>query len=68
MFDLLDIEAKLELMARLSENINQTFRRPEKNKNDLLESLSGSWTDVDDNIIDDIYASRTVSEREINLD
>lgn len=68
MFDLLDLEAKLELLARLSENVHHSFKKPKRNKDDLLESISGSWSDVDDRIVDDIYNSRTISKREIDLD
>ncbi len=68
MFDLLDIETKLELLARLSDNVNKTFREPKKNKSELLESISGSWSTIDDSIIDEIYSSRTISEREIDFD
>jgi hypothetical protein len=68
MFDLLDIEAKLELMTKFSENISQTFKQSRKDKTELLESLSGSWADVDNSIVDDIYNSRTLSDKGINLD
>jgi hypothetical protein len=67
MFDLLDIEAKLELMTKFSENISQTFKQSRKDKTELLESLSGSWADVDNSIVDDIYNSRTLSDKGINL-
>lgn len=68
MFDLLEIENKIELLARLSDNVNKTFRKPKKDKNELLESISGAWADIDDDIVDDIYNSRTFSSREIDLD
>lgn len=58
MFDLLDIEAKLELMAKFSENISQTFKNSRRDKAELLESLSGSWANMDDSIVDDIYNSK----------
>lgn len=68
MFDLLDIEAKLELLTRLTDNINKSFKKPKKNKEALLDALCGTWSDVDDSIIDDIYSSRTISDRQIDLD
>ncbi len=68
MFDLLDLEAKLELLARLSENVNRSFKHPKDDKHALLESLSGSWEDVDDSIVDEIYSSRTTSDKEIDFE
>ena len=68
MFDLLNMEAKLELLARLSENVHRSFNKPNKDKSELLESLSGSWSDVDENIVDEIYNSRTISDRNIDFD
>ena len=46
MFELLDMEAKLKLLTQLTENINKTFKKPEKDKNELLEALCGSWKDI----------------------
>lgn len=70
MFDLLEIEAKLELLAKLTDNIKNSFNNPQSNtdKNALLNALSGSWVDVNDQIIEDIYDARTLSDREIELD
>jgi hypothetical protein len=68
MFDLLDLEAKLELLARLSENVNRSFKSPRDDKHALLESLSGSWEDVDDSIVDEIYSSRTTSDKGIDFE
>ncbi len=67
MFDLLDIETKLELLVRLSDNVNRSFKRAEKDKADLLDSISGSWSDVDDRIVEEIYTARTLSNREVDL-
>lgn len=63
MFDLLNIETKIALLARLSDNLNQSFRKTKRDKKELFESLAGSWADVDDSIVEDIYNSRTYSER-----
>ncbi len=68
MFELLDLETKLELLAKLTDNINRTFKKPKRDKTELLDSLCGSWDDIDDAIIDEIYNSRTTSNREIELD
>lgn len=38
------------------------------NKKRLLRELAGSWSDADNNIIDDIYESRNSSDKKIDLD
>ena len=68
MFESLDVEVKLELLSKLSESIKSSFKKSNENKNDLLEELAGSWSDIDDGIVDEIYRSRTMSTREISLD
>jgi hypothetical protein len=55
-------------LARLSENVNRSFKHPKDDKHALLESLSGSWEDVDDSVIDEIYSSRTTSDKEIDFE
>lgn len=42
--------------------------KTKKDKNILLESLCGAWSDVDDGIVDEIYNLRTSSDRKIDLD
>jgi hypothetical protein len=70
MFDVLDMNMKLELLKKLTENIQNSFKTvpPEVNKEELLEKLAGAWSDVDDSLVDEIYESRTISDRIINLD
>lgn len=68
LFDVLDMEAKLELLARLSDNIKHSFHKKPRDKQALLEGLAGAWEEVDDSLVEEIYAARTVSSREINLD
>lgn len=68
MFNFLEIESKIELLARLTDNVNKTFRKSKKDKNELLESVSGAWATVNSDIVEEIYRSRTTSNREINLD
>jgi len=44
--------------------------RPKKidgEKNDLLDKLGGAWKDSDDILVDDIYKSRSVSDKGISL-
>lgn len=68
MFDLLDVETKLELLAKLTENINKSFKRQTTDKYKLLDTLCGAWGDVDDGIVEDIYHARTTSDKAINFD
>ena len=67
MFSSLDMESKIELMRRFSENVSVTFNSTQNKKRELLDKLSGSWSNIDDKLIEDIYQSRTVSNREINF-
>lgn len=64
----LRFDLKLELLARLTESLQRSAVRPEKDKQSLLEELYGSWSDVDDGIVDDILNSRSISEQDIDLD
>lgn len=66
--DRLDIDAKLALLSALTDNIRESVNRPRENKMELLDKLYGSWADVDDGIIDDIYSNRAISDREITFD
>lgn len=68
MFDLLNIEAKIDLLAKLTENIKNTFKKAGRDKKMLLESLNGSWQDIDESIVSEIYQSRTTSHREVDFD
>lgn len=67
-FDRLDLDSKLALLAGLTENIRASISAPKTDKTKLLYELAGSWSDVDEGIIDEIYISRTVSERDITFD
>lgn len=64
----LTLETKLELVAKIVENLKSGMTTPGLDKDKLLDKLYGSWGDVNDSIINDIINSRTVSEKEINLD
>lgn len=64
----LPFEIKLALISKIFENLKTNIGRPEVSKDELINELYGSWDDVDDSIIEDIYSRRTISEREINLD
>lgn len=64
----LSIELKLELLAALSENIKTGWKKSRVDKKLLFNDLRGSWSDVSLDIEEDIYSSRTTSDKEINLD
>lgn len=67
----LTIDLKLELLARLSANLKKELGSKMSstiNKEKLLDELFGAWKDVDENFMEDIIASRNVSNKSINLD
>lgn len=70
MFELLSLESKLELISRLVESIKSESIAPkeESDKQQLAQSLFGAWSDTDEDLIDVIYSSRTISDREIDFD
>lgn len=68
LFEPLSTELKLELLAALSENIRLSFRKSSIDKRQLFNDLKGAWNDVSDELEADIYSSRTISDKEINLD
>lgn len=66
----LSIELKLELLTRLTESVKRSYQpvQPVVDKQKLLYDLAGSWSDIDDSVIDEIMKTRTISDQEINLD
>ena len=64
----LGYEIKLELISKVIESLKETFKKPEPDKEELLDELYGSWSDVDEEIINEIYEARTISDQEIDLD
>ena len=63
----LSTEVKLEILSRLSESLKANFRAPQNNKEQLLDKLFGAWSDMDDDLSEDIIGSRTSSSRDISL-
>lgn len=55
----LTAETKLELVSKIVENLKSGIEKPALDKEKLLEALYGSWSDVEDSIIDNIISSRT---------
>jgi hypothetical protein len=69
LFDSLSLELKIELLSRLTESIKNSLPTKEKsNKEELLHELYGSWSEMGEDLTKVIYDSRTISDREINLD
>ena len=64
----LAFEVKLELISKIFESLKSNIKKPEIDKEVLLDELYGCWEDVDDSLTDDILSARTISDKEINLD
>lgn len=64
----LSVELKLELLSKLSENLRTEFKSNKTEKEILLEELYGAWSDVEDNLEEEIIANRNISERVIDFD
>lgn len=68
LFESLPIRLKLELLASLTDSLKKAYLKEEEPKTTLLNKVAGAWHDMDESIIDDIYLSRTISDRDIQLD
>jgi hypothetical protein len=69
LFELLSLESKIELLSKLTDSIKSGFSGgKEPSKKELSSELFGAWADMDDDITELIYSSRTTSDREVNLD
>lgn len=70
LFEPMSLELKIELLSALTESIKEGLSKKKKevDKERLSKELFGAWADMDDDIVDVIYSSRTTSDREINLD
>ena len=55
----LSIENKLEILSKLSENLKVDISAKEDKKENLLNELFGSWSDVDDDLSNEILQART---------
>lgn len=68
-FELMSLESKIELLSMLTDSIKSGFSGEKAaSKKELAAELFGAWADMDDDITELIYSSRTTSDREINLD
>ena len=68
LFEPLRMELKLELLAAFSENIKEGLKKSRVDKRSLFNELRGSWSNVSEDLEEDIYNSRTISDKEISLD
>lgn len=68
----LNFEVKLAILSKLSENLQSEFAQNQESeierKTQLLHKLSGSWSDVDDSIVDEVLESRSFNDNDINFD
>jgi len=70
LFESLPIDTRLSLMTALTNSLRSSLTptSPER-KRELFVKLAGAWSEVDDEaMIEDIYGSRTLSDRELNFD
>lgn len=66
----LSTEDKLELLNHLAKEIKAEVsisKIPHKANADLVDELFGAWKDVDENVFDDVVASRSFSGRRVKL-
>ena len=69
LLDRLDLESRLTILSALADSIKRSVEIKETtDKSKLLYELYGSWANVDDSIIDDIYQNRSMPGREISFD
>ncbi len=65
----LSTESKLEILSELTEDLKANFNTDKVDKQALLEKLSGAWKDDpvldSDELIEDIYNNRTISDKNI---
>ena len=57
----LSTDLKLEVLTKLSESIKKEFLILNNSREQLLEELSGTWSDLPDNLSDEILSNRTSS-------
>jgi hypothetical protein len=64
----LGLELKLELLAKLTESIKNSFKSSKDEKEELLNELFGAWSDIEDSLIEEIYSSRSTTDKNISFD
>ena len=69
LLEVMSLESKIELLSILTESIKQGLTKKKVvDKAQIAKDLFGTWADIDDNITDLIYSSRTTSDRDISFD
>ena len=64
---MMSLELKIELLSKLTDSIKNEMKSESKpDKQALLKELYGAWADMDDDITEIIYSSRTTSDRAIS--
>lgn len=64
----LSVSGKLEIISRLTRELKSDIPAEKERKNKLLDELYGSWKDLDEDLVEDIMSSRTISNRDVNFD
>jgi hypothetical protein len=64
----LSFDLKLELISGITDSLKRSTKKPIIDKKELFLELKGSWKDVSDSIEEEIYSSRTYSDKEIKFD
>lgn len=68
-FEFMSLESKIALLSLLTERIKQDMsKKKENSKASLAKELFGVWANVEDDMEQVIYSSRTSSDRIIDLD
>lgn len=68
LIEVLSLEDKLILLTKLSEILKTEVSTSLKGKELLLQELSGSWRDTDDNLSSEILEARSISESKTCFD
>lgn len=66
----MSLESKVELLSLLTASLKEGIinKKVTVDKENLFKELFGAWADMDDDITEIIYSSRTTSDREIDFD
>ena len=71
LFKPLSLQEKLAVLAALTEELRASTSVESDNisaRNELFETTSGAWSDIDIDVEQVIYESRSASTRDLNFD
>ena len=71
LFKPLSLQEKLTVLAALTEELRASTSVESDNisaRNELFETTSGAWSDIDIDVEQVIYESRSASTRDLNFD